>query len=101
VSRESGQGGWDDDLKIPDALEDEIAQAFHNVERTLGTAGTSWKDGVHVHSYHVGGFPPEVNETMVRLYRHTCPRPHLDAIGVEALGLSEMRIEVRVIAIVP
>ena len=35
----SGQGGWDDDLQIPEALADEIAQAFRNVERTLATAG--------------------------------------------------------------
>src|SRR5690606_39820848 len=31
----SGQGGWDDDLNIPETIEDEIAQAFRNVERTL------------------------------------------------------------------
>ncbi|NEU33253.1 hypothetical protein GN156_21405, partial [bacterium LRH843] len=38
----SGQGGWNDDLKIPNSLEEEIAQAFINVERTLATAGASW-----------------------------------------------------------
>lgn len=35
----SGQGGWDDNLQIPESLADEIAQAFRNVERTLATAG--------------------------------------------------------------
>jgi len=29
----SGQGGWDNELQIPESLEDEIAQAFQNVER--------------------------------------------------------------------
>src|SRR3546814_3971923 len=43
----SGQGGWDDDLRIPDRLEDEIAQAFRNVQRTLATAGAGWE---HVRS---------------------------------------------------
>jgi enamine deaminase RidA (YjgF/YER057c/UK114 family) len=38
----SGQGGVDDNLTIPGSLEDEIAQAFHNVERTLATAGVGW-----------------------------------------------------------
>ncbi len=99
----SGQGGWDDDLTIPESLEDEIAQAFRNVERTLATAGASWKDVVHVNSYHVGGFPPEVNETMARLYRSYMPdhAPIWTQTGVEALGLPEMRIEIRVTAILP
>lgn len=31
----SGQGGWNDDLVIPESIEEEIEQAFKNVERTL------------------------------------------------------------------
>lgn len=97
----SGQGGWNDELQIPAALEDEIAQAFHNVERTLAAAGASWEHVVHVNSYHVGGFPPEVNATMARLYRHYMPdhAPIWTQLGVEALGLPEMRIEIRVTAV--
>ncbi|MEG4853550.1 RidA family protein [Microcoleus sp. B5-D4] len=99
----SGQGGWDDNLQIPEALADEIAQAFRNVERTLATAGAGWEHVVHVNSYHVGGFPPEVNEVMVRLYRHYMPNhaPIWTQVGVAALGLPTMRIEIRVTAIVP
>ncbi len=99
----SGQGGWDDNFQFPSAVEDEIAQAFRNVERTLATAGASWEHVIHVNSYHVGGFPPEVNETMVRLYRHYMPghAPIWTQLGVAALGLPEMRIEIRVTAIVP
>ena len=98
----SGQGGWDDDLKIPASLQDEIVQAFRNIERTLATAGASWKDVVHVNSYHVGGFPPEVNETIAGLYRSYMPdrAPIWTQLGVAALGLPEMRIEIRVTAIV-
>jgi enamine deaminase RidA (YjgF/YER057c/UK114 family) len=72
------------------------------VERTLATAGASWKDVVHVNSYHVGGFPPVVNETMSRLYRHYMPdhAPIWTELGVEALGAPDMRIEIRVTAIV-
>ncbi len=99
----SGQGGWDDNFQFPSAVEDEIAQAFRNVERTLATAGASWEHVIHVNSYHVGGFPPEVNETMVRLYRHYMPghAPIWTQLGVATLGLPEMRIEIRVTAIVP
>ena len=99
----SGQGGLDDDLNISLSLKDEIAQAFRNVERTLETAGASWKDVVHVNSYHVGGFPPEVNETMAKLYRQYMPdhAPIWTQLGVESLGLPKMRIEIRVTAILP
>lgn len=99
----SGQGGWDDDLQFPESLEDEIAQAFRNVERTLAAAGAGWGHVVHVNSYHVGGFPPEVNDTMVKLYRQYMPdhAPIWTQLGVAALGLPEMHIEIRVTAIVP
>jgi enamine deaminase RidA (YjgF/YER057c/UK114 family) len=99
----SGQGGVDDDLQIPESLEDEIAQAFRNVERTLATAGAGWEDVVHINSYHVGGFPPEVNEVMVKLFRHYMPNhaPIWTEVGVAALALPTMRIEIRVTAIVP
>jgi len=67
----AGQGGWDDAFNFPEALEDEIARAFDNIARTLATAGASWEHVIHVNSYHVGGFPPEVNATMVKLFRYS------------------------------
>jgi enamine deaminase RidA (YjgF/YER057c/UK114 family) len=99
----SGQGGVDDNLQIPESLADEIAQTFRNVERTLATAGASWEHVVHINSYHVGGFPPEVNDVMVELFRHYMPNraPIWTEIGVAALALPMMRIEIRVTAIVP
>jgi enamine deaminase RidA (YjgF/YER057c/UK114 family) len=49
----SGQGGWDDDWRFPEKLEDEISQAFKNVERTLAAAGARWGHVIAVNSYHV------------------------------------------------
>jgi enamine deaminase RidA (YjgF/YER057c/UK114 family) len=97
----SGQGGWNDDLEIPQAIEDEIAAAFCNIELTLAQADATWRNVVHVNSYHVGGFPPAVNETIVKLYRYYMPdhAPIWTQVGVEALGLPTMRIEIRVTAI--
>lgn len=97
----SGQGGWNDDLAIPELIEEEIAQAFQNVERSLATAGANWEHVVHVNSYHVGGFPPVVNETVTKLFRHYMPdhAPIWTQLGVEALGLPTMHIEIRVTAI--
>ena len=99
----SGQGGIDNDLQIPESLVDEITQTFINVERTLATAGAGWEHVVHVNSYHVGGFPPEVNETMSKLFRQYMPNhaPIWTELGVESLGLPAMRVEIRVTAVIP
>jgi enamine deaminase RidA (YjgF/YER057c/UK114 family) len=99
----SGQGGWNDDWQFPESLADEIAQAFRNVARTLATAGAGWEHVVHVNSYHVGGFPPGVNDVMVKLFRHYMPNhaPIWTSLGVAALGDPTMRVEIRVTAIVP
>ena len=97
----SGQGGWDDEFNIPSLVADEIAQAFDNLTRTLATAGAGWEHVIHVNSYHVGGFPAQVNEAMVKWYRHYMPNhsPIWTQIGVSSLGLPAMRIEIRVTAI--
>lgn len=98
----SGQGGWNDNLEIPVAIEDEIAAAFRNIEHILGAAGAAWAHVIHVNTYHVGGFPALVNETIVKLYRHYMPdhAPVWTQVGVEALGLPTMRFEIRVTAII-
>lgn len=98
----SGQGGWNDDLQIPDSIEEEIAAAFRNIEIILEAAGATWDHVVHVNTYHVGGFPPIVNNTIVKLYRHHMANhaPIWTQLGVEALGLPTMRFEIRVTAII-
>ena len=75
----SGQGGWDDNLQIPELLADEIAQAFRTVERTLATAGAGWEHVVHVNSYHVGGFPRRLTRDGQAISSlHAQPCPNLD-----------------------
>lgn len=102
----SGQGGWDDDLNFPESLEDEIVRAFDNVERTLAEAGATWGDVIAVNSYHVpetAGFIGEThNRVMVEQFRkHLGERkPIWTEIGVPALGAPDMRVEIRVTALV-
>lgn len=98
----SGQGGWNDDLEIPEAVDEEIAAAFRNIELVLAKAGATWDQVIHVNTYHVGGFPPIVNDTIVKLYRQYMPdhEPIWTQLGVEALGLPTMRFEIRVTAII-
>lgn len=99
----SGQGGWDDEFQIPADVTEEIDRAFDNLTRTLTAAGARWEHVIHVNSYHVGGFAPEVNEAMVRNYRRYMPNhaPIWTELGVESLGLPTMRVEIRVTAIIP
>lgn len=41
----SGQGGWDPETgKCKETLEEQVSQAFANIELALQTAGSSWKD---------------------------------------------------------
>lgn len=101
----SGQGGWDDDLMLADSLEEEIIRAFDNVERTLATAGATWRDVVHVNSYHLpdgGVIGAEDNRVMVEQFRQRMGEraPIWTQTGVPAFGLPGMRVEIRVTAII-
>ncbi|MEJ8277341.1 Rid family hydrolase [Pseudonocardia spirodelae] len=103
----SGQGGWDDDLVVPEDLEAEIVQAFDNVGRTLAEAGASWADVVHVNSYHRvepgrAAIGEDHNAVMTREFRaRTGGRaPVWTQTGVTALGLATMHVEIRVTALV-
>ncbi|MFI8947449.1 Rid family hydrolase [Streptomyces sp. NPDC053750] len=101
----SGQGGWDDDWNFPDSLEDEIVQAFENVERTLAEAGATWRDVVAVDSYHVPAAADSIgedhNRVMVDQFRKRMGdrAPIWTELGVPALGAPGMRVEIRVTAI--
>ncbi len=73
----SGQGGWDDEWNFPEALEDEIVQAFENVERTLAEARATWRDVITVDSYHLPesfeSIGESYNRVMVQQFRKRIP----------------------------
>lgn len=102
----SGQGGWDDDWNFPESLADEIVQAFDNVERTLATAGATWRDVVAVNSYHIPDAPDFIgeahNRVMVEQFRKRMGdrAPIWTETGVPALGAPRLRVEIRVTAVV-
>lgn len=102
----SGQGGWDDDWNFPEALEDEIVQAFENVERTLAEAGATWRDVIAVNSYHIPESAEAIGEShnrvMVEQFRERMGdrAPIWTEVGVPALGAPKMRVEIRVTAVV-
>ncbi|WSK83999.1 RidA family protein [Amycolatopsis sp. NBC_01286] len=102
----SGQGGWDDDTVFPESLEEEIVQAFENVERTLATAGASWTDVVAVDSFHIPTAPDTIGDdhtrVMVEQFRKRMGdrAPIWTQLGVAALGAPGMRVEIRATAVV-
>lgn len=99
----SGQGGWDDETRLPESLEDEIVQAFDNVERTLATAGAGWPDVVSMTSYHLAegeAIGDSHNRVVVEQLRARMGdrAPIWTQVGVTAFGLAGMRIEIAVTA---
>jgi enamine deaminase RidA (YjgF/YER057c/UK114 family) len=100
-----GQGGWNDDIEFPEDLDEEIARAFDNVERTLATAGATWADVVEVDSYHLPDDPAYIGERPTRAMAEQFRKrmgdraPIWTQIGVAALGAPGMRVEIRVTAI--
>ncbi|MER5458670.1 Rid family hydrolase [Micromonospora sp. NPDC002389] len=102
----SGQGGWDDQLTFPESIEEEIVRAFDNVERTLATAGATWRDVVSVDSFHVSDSPDVLGEVhgevMIEQFRKRMGdrSPIWTMIGVAMLAAPNMRVEIRVTAVV-
>ncbi len=102
----SGQGGWDDAWNFPHSVVDEVIRAFDNVERTLATAGATWRNVISVHSYHLpnahGQIGPDHLDTMAEQFRRRMGEraPVWTCIGVAALANPLMRVEIQVSAIV-
>ncbi|KAG1372075.1 hypothetical protein G6F60_011098 [Rhizopus arrhizus] len=103
----SGQGGWGDCTNGPSfqykSLEEEIEQAFKNVEHVLSTVGASWKDVYSVTSYHVNF--AETTERVCTIFpalfrQYIGERaPLWTCVGVTALAIKEMNVEIVVSAI--
>jgi enamine deaminase RidA (YjgF/YER057c/UK114 family) len=103
----SGAGGWDDDFTFSvESLDAEIEKAFGNVEKTLTAAGAAWRNVVSVRTYHVPSGDGAIGEdhmsaTVDQLRKRAVGHlPLWTALGVKALGLPEMHIEIEVVAIV-
>jgi enamine deaminase RidA (YjgF/YER057c/UK114 family) len=81
----------------------QIDAAFANVDLALKTAGgKGWSQVFRVNSYHVP-LNNEALEAMVRNLRKWCPdhAPIFTCVGVQRLGVDDMRVEVEVRAYDP
>ena len=95
------KGGWNPETsKIPTDLDEEIDQAFSNVDFTLKDAGgKGWSQVYKIRLYLTDLGEPSMVAS-VRNLKKWLPdhRPILTCIGVTQLGLPGMRVEIEVIA---
>ncbi|KAK4900415.1 hypothetical protein LTR27_002641 [Elasticomyces elasticus] len=100
----SGQGGWDpSSMEIPDDVDAQISQAFSNVDLALRDAGVKdgFKQVFSIKSYHVGPMDEAVFASMKKNMAPWLPshKPIWTQLGVAALGLPAMKVEIDVVAI--
>lgn len=85
---------------ISSDINEQIDQAFANVDLTLRTAGgQGWPQVFRVNSYHLP-LNDEALGAMVRNFRKWMPdhQPIWTTIGVSRLGDDNMRVEIEVVA---
>ncbi|OTB09484.1 hypothetical protein M426DRAFT_18124 [Hypoxylon sp. CI-4A] len=97
----SGQGGWDPETGVfHTEINEQIAQAFRNVDRNLRDAGgKGWSQVFRVNSYHVPVNDEAIN-AMSRNFKIWIPDhdPIWTCVGVTRLGEDDMRVEIEVVA---
>ncbi|KAH7028992.1 Endoribonuclease L-PSP/chorismate mutase-like protein [Microdochium trichocladiopsis] len=102
----AGQGGWNPETgEIPASLDEEIDQAFSNVDLALRSAGgKGWSQVYRIRLYALEpeGFTEEGLHRMVQNMDKWCgKRPILTGVGVSKLGQPGMRFEIEVAAYAP
>lgn len=96
----SGQPGWDADIKIPESYEDECRQVFENIRSVLAEAGCKLENIVDVVSLHAADAEFDVFWRIRNEY-FSEPWPAWTMIANAGLGLPDMRLEVKVTAVIP
>lgn len=94
-------GGWDPQTgECKTDIDDQIDQAFANVELALKDAGgRGWQQVFRVRSYHVP-LDDKALEGMVRNFKKWLPdhQPIWTCVGVVNLALPGMKVEIEVVA---
>ncbi|KAG4440192.1 hypothetical protein IFR05_004337 [Cadophora sp. M221] len=100
----AGQGGWNPENGVYfEEINEQIDQAFANVDRNLKDAGgKGWSQVFRVNSYHI----PLNNEALAavtRNFKKWMPdhAPIWTCVGVTRLGDDDMRVEIEVSAYDP
>ena len=100
----SGQVAWNADGKVVGAgdLAAQTVQVFENLKVALAAAGATFSDLVKIVTYVVDLKPADravISEIRAR-YVDPARKPASTMIGVDALVMAELRIEVEAVAVV-
>ncbi|KAH6991402.1 Endoribonuclease L-PSP/chorismate mutase-like protein [Ilyonectria sp. MPI-CAGE-AT-0026] len=101
-----GQLGIKDDGKIPEKLEDQVAEAFDHVTRTLKAAGLgddAWEYVYEVQTFEVAKDGKGIAETVIPIARNLLKntKPVWTGVEVAALVFPGLHLEVTVKAFIP
>ena len=97
----AGSVGFRADGSIPESVQEQCELAFERLEEILRLEGLTMADLVEVVSYHVD-LKANLDAFMPVKARHFVrPFPAWTLIGVEALGLPELKVEIRATAVYP
>ena len=95
VSGQVGVGG----RGIPPVFADQARQAFENLQRVLKEAGATLGDVVELVTYHTDmGEMPAFSEVKAEFLPENYPA--WTAVGISALALPDLRVEIRATAVV-
>jgi enamine deaminase RidA (YjgF/YER057c/UK114 family) len=94
----SGQGGFDEQLRLADDVGEQARQAFRNMARVLKEAGSSLDEVVEITSYHLD---MDQMAAVVAAMREAFPNqaPAWTAVGVTRLAMPQMRVEIKAVAV--
>jgi enamine deaminase RidA (YjgF/YER057c/UK114 family) len=96
----AGQVGRDDNLRVIDGKEAQIAQAFENVKRVLAAASATFDDVVEMVTYHIDMNDLQlVMEVKDRYF--TNQYPTWTAISAPALAMPGLLFEIKCTAVLP
>lgn len=94
----SGQGGFDESFQIAGEVGEQARQAFRSIARVLAEAGASMDDVVEITSFHVDVAQMQgVVEAAKEAFPNHCPA--WTAVGVTALAIPSMLIEIKAVAV--
>ncbi|MGY2236399.1 Rid family hydrolase [Pseudomonas gingeri] len=97
----AGEVGFRPDGSIPESVAEQTEVALERTREILRLQGLTMADLVEVVSYHVN-LKDTVDEFLSVKARYTeRPFPAWSIIGVEALALAQLKIEIRSVAVFP
>jgi enamine deaminase RidA (YjgF/YER057c/UK114 family) len=98
----AGQLGRDKNLNVVEGKEAQVVQAFENVKTVLTAAGLTFDDVVEMMTYHTDlGDMQLIMNVMDRYFTNPDRLPTWTALGVTALAMPGLFVEIKCTALLP